>query len=182
MLEVEVMPKKNVIVGQITGLVAVLAAACYFLLGFTIGRWDVLWLVFLAIPVTAIIGNIATKNKDISGSITGIVAILAAAAYFILGFSSLHLGDRGWLVFLAIPLTAIIADMIKRKSGAVVGLVAIIAAIAFILIGFFVDNSWHIAWVVFLLIPITAIINNIVKTAKGNEGEQAQGTAEEKKE
>ena len=159
-----IMTQKKDLPGLVTGLVAILAVACFFILGFTLGSWHIIWLVFLAIPVTGIIMDFATKKKDIGGNIVGFVAILASIAYIIIGFS-LEKWHPGWLVFLAIPLTAIITDIIfKRKdiTGAIVGAVAVLSTVAFLLMGFFLYN-WYIAWVVFLLIPFTAILVNIFK-------------------
>lgn len=160
------MSEKKDLPGLITGLAALLATASFVILGFTTRSWQSIWLVFLVVPLTAIITDIIFKKKDIAGTLTGLVAILAAVAYFILGFL-LHLWHPGWLVFLSIPLTAVILDLVtKRKNtpDAVVGFVAILASVTFLVLGFFL-HIWHIAWVVFLLIPMTAIITNIVKTA-----------------
>lgn len=164
------MSEKKELPGLITGLVALLAVACFMILGFFTGAWYIVWVVFLAIPLTGIIMDVVAKRKDISGTVTGLVAILAAAAYFVLGFV-FDLWHPGWLVFIAIPLTAMILDIVvKRKDipGAVVGLMALLATITFLLLGFFL-HIWYIAWVVFLIIPITAIIINIVKAAKGTD-------------
>ena len=163
------MSEKNEIPGLVTGLIAIIAAASFFILGFTIGKWEIIWLVFLAVPVTAIITDIAAKKQDVLGSIVGLIALLATATFFVLGFG---FGEwhPGWVVFLIIPVVAIIFDIVKKKdlSGAVVGLVAVLCAAAFMLIGSFVKHSWQIAWVIFLLIPMTAIIVNIFKAAKEN--------------
>jgi len=139
----------------------------FFLLGFTVGHWESVWLVFLAVPATAIIADIATKNKDLSGSITGAVAIAAAAVFFVLGFTGGY-WHPGWMVLLAIPVTAILTGMFRNKGSAdsAVGLAAIASVVAFILIGFFVPDSWRLAWLVFLSIPATAIILNIVRVSK----------------
>jgi hypothetical protein len=160
------MQERKDLPGQVTGLVALLAVACFFILGFTTGEWGFVWVIFLAIPLTAIIMDIIVKKKDIQGMVTGLVAILAAAVFLILGFS-LHLWHIAWLVFLAIPLTAVILDaVLKRKDmpGAIIGLVSILATVSFLLMGFLM-GIWHIAWIVFLLIPITSIIINMVRPA-----------------
>jgi hypothetical protein len=162
------MSKKNEIPGLVTGLVAILAAVCFFLLGFLTGSWHYAWLVFLTVPVAAIVMDIVTKNKDIQGSVIGLIAIIAAITYFVLGFvfGKWH---PGWLVFLAIPIAAILLVIYRKKdAGAVVGLVALLATVAFMLLGTFL-GIWYIAWLVFLLIPITAIIINIVKAAQGEQ-------------
>lgn len=157
------MSKKNELAGLITGLVAVLAAACFFILGFMTGGWQYSWLVFLAIPVTAITMDIVTKNKDFSGSIIGLIAVFAAAAFFVLGFvfGKWH---PGWLVFLAVPISGMIIDGVRKKdvSGSIIGLIAVIAAVIFFTLGFMFD-MWSVCWLVFLAIPLVAIISDIAR-------------------
>lgn len=222
------MSKKNELAGLITGLVAVLAAACFFIVGFMTDGWKYAWMVFLLVPVTAIVGDIVVKNKDFSGSVIGLIAVLAAAAFFLLGFGfnkwhpgwlvflvipaasiiidiirkkdvsgsiiglmvvasavvffilsfAFHFWSVSWLVFLAVPITAIVIDIKKKKDpyGAV-GIVAMLAVAAFMLMGTYLDN-WRIAWIVFLLIPVTAIVITIIKTARSlgpDNAEQKEG-------
>lgn len=157
------MSKKNELAGLVTGLAAVLAAACFFIVGFMTGGWQYAWLVFLAVPLTAIVLDIVTKNKDFSGSIIGLIAVLAATAFFLLGFG-FGKWHPGWLVFLVIPLAAIIFDAVRKKdvSGSVIGLIAVISAVIFFILGF-MFNAWSICWLVFLVIPFAAIIMEISK-------------------
>lgn len=172
------MSKKNEMAGLITGLVAVLAAACFFILGFSVGAWNYAWLLFLAVPLTAVIMDLAMKNKDITGSIIGLIAIGATGAFLILGFvfGKWH---PGWLVFLAIPLAGIIFDILKRKDySAIVGIVALAATVAFILMGTFL-HIWHIAWLVYLAVPITAIVINMIKVAGKADATEAQAQQKE---
>ncbi len=173
------MPKKNELAGLITGLVSVIAAACFFILGFLTHDWHYAWLIFLAVPVTAVIANIVTKNKDISGSIIALVAILCAAAFFILGFL-FDIWHPGWLVFLAIPIAAMIFEIAKKKdvSGSIIGIVSVSAVAAFILAGTFLIG-WHLAWLILLVIPIVAIIMNIVKITSGSHAAEAEAREEQ---
>lgn len=157
------MSKKNELAGLVIGLVAVLSAACFFILGFMTDGWKYAWLVFLVIPVTAIVMDIITKNKDLSGSIIGIITVLAAVVFFILGFG-FDKWHPGWLVFLAIPFGAIILDMTRKKdfSGSIIGLIAVMAAVVFFILGF-IFESWSISWLVFLVIPFAAMMFDIYK-------------------
>ena len=157
------MSKKKEISGLITGLVALVATAVFMFVGFLTGRWHPTWLVFMAIPITGIIGDIVTKGKDVS--VTGLIAVLAAAAFLFIGFTW-NLWHPGWLLFLVIPIMGIIEDMVRKKniSGAIPGGVAVLCALAYLAAGFLL-GLWHIAWIVFLLVPITAVIINIIKVA-----------------
>jgi hypothetical protein len=98
--------------GNIVGLVALLAVAAFMILGFTTDAWYLAWLVFLAIPVTAVLTDILSKRKDVASLVAGLTALLAIAAYMIMGFVY-DLWHPGWLVFLAIPISSIIVNLIK---------------------------------------------------------------------
>lgn len=96
---------------SIVSLVALLAVTAFLLIGFTAGFWQFAWLVFLLIPITAIItGMLVTGKKDVAGMVTGLVALLAVITYMILGFA-FGLWHPGWLVFMAIPISATIAGL-----------------------------------------------------------------------
>ena len=172
------MAEENKMSGLIIGLVALLCTAAFFILGFATGSWAWIWLVFLVIPITAIIVNLVSEKKDIAGAVVGLVALLCVGIFMILGFV-FGWWHPGWIIFLAIPLTSMIADLIKNKgkSDVLVGLVAVLAAVVFLILGFSM-GIWHVAWLVFLLIPITAIIRNMIRVATGkdvpeNKGENA---------
>ena len=55
--------KKKDTAGTITGIVAILATAAFFLLGFTTGKWYIIWIVFLAIPLTTLIAKLIVKDN-----------------------------------------------------------------------------------------------------------------------
>ena len=161
------MSKSKEMMGLIIGLVALLCVACFFVLGFALHVWHVAWLVFLVIPITAVIASLATEKKDIAGAVTGLVALLCVAAFALMGFRY-GLWHPGWMVFLLVPITAIIGDIIRGKSDSVIGLVAVLAAIVFLVLGFTL-HVWYIAWLVFLLIPIMAIVRNMVRVARRDD-------------
>lgn len=104
------MGKKNDIAGSIVGLVALLATVGFLLIGFTVGAWHIAWLLFLLIPVVSIIMDIATKKRDVKGLVTGFVAILCVAGFLLMGFVW-NLWHPGWIIFFAIPISGIIANM-----------------------------------------------------------------------
>jgi len=109
------MSKKKEISGLITGLVTLIAVACFIILGFTTGAWYLVWMVFLAIPITAIIADFAAKKKDFSGSLVGVVSLLAVIAFMLMGFLY-SLWNIAWIVFLLIPISAIIMNIIKAAK------------------------------------------------------------------
>jgi hypothetical protein len=113
----ELVTKRAGKLAVLPGLVAIVAAVVFLLLGLTLQIWHYAWLVFLAVPITSIIADAAYKHKDFKGAVVGIVAMLAVIAFFLMGFL-LHIWQIAWVVFLAIPITAIIIDIIKAASGA----------------------------------------------------------------
>jgi len=102
---------------SIVGLVALLAATAFLLIGFTAGYWHFAWLVFLLIPITAIVtGMLTDGKKDMTNRVTGLVALLAVIAYMILGFA-FGLWHPGWLVFMAIPISATITRLVTGQDN-----------------------------------------------------------------
>ncbi len=108
--------RKKTVGGQIVSLTALLAAAVFLILGFTMGAWHIAWVVFLAIPIVSIIVDIVVNRKDASGKISGIVSLLCVAAYMLMGFVW-GLWHPGWIIFLAIPISGIIVKIFTGKDG-----------------------------------------------------------------
>lgn len=100
---------RNAIAGSIVGLVALLAAASFLLIGFTAHIWHPTWLVFLSIPVASSLTDALIKRKGAHAAVTGAVALIATVSFLLLGFQ-FQLWHPGWLVFLAIP----IADILMK--------------------------------------------------------------------
>ena len=106
------MSKNKQLPGLITGLVALLAVAAFFIINFAGNGWEYSWMVFLAIPLAAIISNFVFTKKNKLGHITGAVAILCVIGFFLLGALG-HLWSFAWIIFLLIPITGIIVNMVK---------------------------------------------------------------------
>ncbi len=119
-----------------------------------------------------------SKNKQLSGLITGLTALLAVGAFFIISFAS-DGWPYAWIVFLSIPFVAIVTNIIftkKDKISHITGAVAILCVVGFLLMGI-LGSLWSFAWIIFLLIPITGIIVNMIKTVrkdKKDPGEETQ--------
>ena len=108
--------RKKTVGGQIVSLTALLAAAVFLILGFTMGAWHIAWVVFLSIPIVSIIVDILVNRKDTSGKISGIVSLLCVAAYMLMGFVW-GLWHPGWIIFLAIPISGVIVKIITGKDS-----------------------------------------------------------------
>jgi hypothetical protein len=107
---------KKGMANSIVSLVALLSVTAFLIIGFTADAWQVAWLVFLLIPVTAIVTDLVSQKKNITGLVTGLVALLATVAYIVMGFA-FSLWHPGWIVFLAIPITRIITGMIVGEPA-----------------------------------------------------------------
>lgn len=110
------MEGKKKLTGLVTGLVAIIAVAVFMILGFTTGKWYILWTVFLAIPLVAIIGEIITGSTKRGDALIGLIAILAVIVFVLLGFYS-GLWYIAWVVFLAIPITAILVNIVRTARN-----------------------------------------------------------------
>jgi len=109
------MAEEKKLPGQITGLVALIATAVFMILGFTIGAWHIIWMVFLVVPVTAIITETVSKKKSNLDSLIGLIAIMAVIVFMLLGFLA-GIWHIAWIVFLAIPIAAIIINIVKTAK------------------------------------------------------------------
>lgn len=78
----------------------------------------------------------------------------AVLVFMIIGMST-DIWHPTWLIFLIIPITAIILSTDKQEK--VVALSPFVAVITFILVGTY-TNYWNPAWLIFLIIPITALV------------------------
>jgi hypothetical protein len=107
---------RNALAGSIVGLVSLIATATFLLIGFTSHVWNPTWLVFVAIPIASTLTDITIKKRGAAGAVTGIVSLLAAAVFFVLGFMYGR-WHPGWLVFFAIPIADILMKIFTRTSS-----------------------------------------------------------------
>jgi uncharacterized membrane protein len=87
---------------------------------------------------------------------------LAVLVFMTVGMST-DIWHPTWLIFLIIPITAIILS--TQKEEKIVALSPFVAVITFILVGTY-TNYWNPAWLVFLIIPLVALVyekNNVKK-------------------
>ncbi|MCK5732278.1 MAG: hypothetical protein KAH13_04610 [Tenericutes bacterium] len=128
----------------------------YFILGFGFSLWHPGWLIFLSIPIAAIIVNAFDRNR-----MNGLVALspfIAVITYLALGFY-LNAWHPGWLVFMIIPIMGILSG--RRTMKFLSFLTAIspfIVIIAYIFIGTY-TGLWNPFWLLFLIIPMLGILH-----------------------
>jgi hypothetical protein len=93
-----------------------------------------------------------------NGKIIAIMPFFCVAVFMGLGLSPLHLWHPGWMVFLLIPISAILVGMRKKRDPHILtALSPFFAVTAFLILGFG-WSLWHPGWLVFLIIPFTALV------------------------
>jgi len=138
---------------KLVALSPFLAVIAFFILGFGFDLWHPGWLVFLIIPVFAIISNSNFKN-----SVVALSPFAAVIAFLVLGFGY-DLWHPGWLVFLIIPVLAILMNQSHQPIlGTITALSPFAAVVAFIFLGTYA-NLWNPGWLVFLIIPMIGILH-----------------------
>ncbi|MFP4177733.1 MAG: HAAS signaling domain-containing protein [Acholeplasmataceae bacterium] len=133
---------------RIIAVMPFLSLTVFILLGTIFDLWHPGWLVFLAIPMTALlIGG----PKGIHG-LVALSPFLAVIVFIIFGYFDLW--HPGWLVFLIIPVSSLLT--VRSTRTVLVGLTPFMALVAFILLGIY--DLWNPGWLVFLAIPMVSIL------------------------
>lgn len=129
--------------GKIIAIMPFISLIVFMVLGLIFGVWHPTWLVFLLIPVTAII----LESKGFS-RVIALVPFIALVVFFLLG-TYLDLWNPGWLVFLLLPMIAITK---KQKLGVVIFYEFIyLLAIGFYLYMGYVYDLWTYGALGFIL-------------------------------
>ena len=126
-----------------------ISLVAFFIIGFAFEGWAYGWLVFLLIPMTAIVLEVSKGDHKF----TALMPFIAGIIYFYFGFVH-NIWHPTWLVFMIIPITAILTD---RKSigtfESVIALSPLVILVVFLYLGF--ENSlWVPAWTLFLIITL----------------------------
>jgi hypothetical protein len=148
--------KEKTIKTKIIAIMPFISLIAFFILGFYQDLWHPGWLVFLAIPMSAIL--LQTRLKD---GIVALMPFLSVITFLILGWGY-NLWHPGWLVFLSIPVAAILLNTSLKDLP--VALSPFVAVVAFFILGFYY-NLWNPGWLVFFIIPMLGILHekNIIK-------------------
>ena len=154
---------------KIVALTPFISIIIFMLIGFTTESWHPGWLVFLLIPVTAIILNTNKKEKIVSLSpFVALVIFITVGTYF-------KVWNPTWLIFMIIPLASMIYEKNNYKRFFFVG--SLLIAIAFYLVMGYVYDSFFLGLFGFTLpiivslyfefIKIEVLIKNPLKRKKG---------------
>jgi len=133
---------------KFVALMPFVSVIAYMLLGLLGDLWHPAWLVFLSIPMTAIV----LDGRGIRPKIIALAPFVAVIAFIILG--EFDLWHPGWLVFLLIPVSAIVFG--SKEKRAIVAVMPFVAVVAFVFLG--LEGLWNPGWLVFLSIPMTAVL------------------------
>ena len=141
---------------KITALMPFISLIVFLILGFGWSLWHPGWLVFLSIPMVAIIVNAFDKQ-----TMNGLVALspfVAVIVFLIIGFGW-NLWHPGWLIFMIVPLLGIMSG--KKTMRLLSFLTAIspfICTIAYILAATY-TGLWNPLWLIFMIIPMLGILH-----------------------
>jgi len=144
--------------GSKNKLVAVmpfLAVIIFMSIGLTTQIWHPTWLVFLLIPVTAIMSS---HTKHMLIPLSPFIALISFFIFIELGFSWRY----SWLVFL---LTPIVAMLSQRNKRSIIQLISLLIAIAFYLYMAIVENNHRIGYLGFILPLVVSIIFGSIKVS-----------------
>lgn len=139
--------KEKNIKQKIIAVMPFISLMTFFLLGFLENLWHPGWMVFLLIPITAIL--FSTRLKEGVVSLTPFIATLT---FLILGFG-FQLWHPGWMVFLIIPIVSIL--LYTNMRDVFVAISPFVSIIVFFILGHY--GYWNPGWLVFLLTPIVGI-------------------------
>ncbi len=114
--------------------------------------WDYCLLAFIPIGLVALY-HIYKEFRDVPMGYK-VCIIASAALYIYLGYQ-FNLWAYAWLLFLSIPMYAIIVEV--KDDDKLISLMPFISLIIFMTLGWFF-SLWAFAWMAFLLIPMVAII------------------------
>ena len=148
--------KEKTIKTKIIAVMPFISLIVFFILGFYQNLWHPGWLVFLSIPMSAIL--LQTRLKD---GLVALMPFLSVIIFLILGWGY-DLWHPSWLVFLSIPVVAILLN--TELKDLPVAISPFVAAITFFILGFNY-GLWNPGWLVFLIIPMLGLLHekNIVK-------------------
>lgn len=140
--------------------IAALVVLIYFIVSFATQRWDITWLICLAIPIYEYIVYWVEQAQGKANRHWMELfpyPLVVVALFFLLGYFT-HLWHIIWILFLTIPVYYLVLRIAKNKDKGwrtiMIGVLPLFAVIIFLLIGFLVEGAWRWAWMIFLTIPI----------------------------
>lgn len=141
---------------KLIALMPFISLGIFFILGFGYDLWHPGWMVFLLIPVVAIVLEMGSKKNP--HLFTALSPFFATFVFLYLGIAH-DLWHPAWIVFLMTPILGIWNSRFHMsKISLVNSLLPFAATIAYAILG--LNGYWVEGWVVFLLIPMVGMLNN----------------------
>lgn len=131
-----------------------IALIAFFILGFAANQWLYSWMVFLLIPISAIVLN-GDKRKPLN-TLTALTPFIALIIYFVV-FAANNLWHPGWLIFLMIPAVGALTD--DDKKFVVIFEILLLGGIALFLYIDGLPEYSKFAWLAFLPMIVAGILN-----------------------
>lgn len=141
--------------GKFIALTPFIALISYFILGLGYNLWHPGWVVFVIIPISAIIVEMGkTRDEQLT---TALSPFFATLIYLYIGFYH-DLWHPGWIIFIIIPILGVWnSRRTLTKLDLIVSLSPFLAGISYIFLG--LQGYWTEGWVIFLIIPMLGILN-----------------------
>jgi hypothetical protein len=142
--------------GKFIAITPFIATIAFFIIGFGFNGWVYGWMVFLLIPVSAIIIEMGKSDKE--HITTALSPFIATVGYFILGFYY-NLWHPGWIIFLIIPILGVFNS---RKDMDFKTLLTSLSPFAAVIIFVFLgeEGLWNPGWLIFLIIPSFGLLHD----------------------
>ena len=127
----------------------------YFLIGLWLHNWALALFAFLIFIIPAIFtGHIHVKIQGFTTRMERLAVLMSIIVFFLWGYF-FEAWAVSWVVFLAVPLFAVILHAKGRDT--LVPITVLLSILIFYLTGYY-SGQWNLAWLVFLAIPLVAII------------------------
>ncbi len=134
------------------------AIGIYLFAGYRYGLWNIGAFAF-ALPILfgLLVGEIRIQIGGRRSLPVLITVIMAIAVYLGVGLLWGETFAWLWVIFLAVPVVAIVTN--AKKKDIFVAVSPFLATTIFFLLGYFA-NAWAWSWLVFLFIPVIAILKD----------------------
>jgi uncharacterized membrane protein len=148
--------KKNRFPGgeKLIALSPFISLTIFMILGLTKGLWHPGWLIFLLIPVTAIIVEMGNNKEEYL--LTALSPFISMTVFLVFGFFY-DIWHPTWLIFIIVPLFGVIESKHEMDSlSFYTALSPFVSFIAFMVVGHF-TGAYHLAWLLLLTVAVLGI-------------------------
>ncbi|XMB67205.1 DUF1700 domain-containing protein [Mycoplasmatota bacterium zrk1] len=134
---------------RLTALSPFIAGIIYALLGFGFDLWHPTWLVFMIVPITAIVGTRRTMTT--MTFLTSLSPMVVVSIYLVYGFTY-DIWHPTWLMFMIIPILGLFVDR-ENPKNILLAVIIIITSIAYLYMDTYeiLNHNWIVFFVPFIL-------------------------------